>query len=100
IELLQDAAKQTGISRFQAIDGKAAAFKALIEDLRAQTQNLPLPEVVEIVAARSGLIEHYKNEREGADRIENLAELVNAAAAFTDEARAAESGEVLDPLTP
>jgi len=99
VELLQDAAKQKGISLFQAIDGKAASFKALIEDLRAQTQNLPLPEVVEIVAARSGLIEHYKNEREGADRIENLAELVNAAAAFTDEARAAESGEVLDPLT-
>ena len=28
--------------------------------------------------ARSGLIEHYKTEREGADRIENLEELVDA----------------------
>ena len=99
IEALQDAARQKGISLFQAIDGKAAAFKTLIEDLRTQTQNLPLPEVVEIVVARSGLIEHYKNEREGAERIENLAQLVNAAAEFTDEARAAESGEVVDPLT-
>ncbi len=99
IELLQDAAKQKSLSLFQAIDGKAAAFKRLIEDLRKETQNLPLPEVVEVVVARSGLAEHYKNEREGADRIENLAELVNAAAAFTDEARAAESGEVSDPLT-
>jgi DNA helicase-2/ATP-dependent DNA helicase PcrA len=99
IEQLQDAAKQKGLSLFQAIDGKAAAFKRLIEELRKETQNLPLPEVVEAVVARSGLSEHYKNEREGADRIENLAELVNAAAAFTDEARAAESGEVVDPLT-
>ena len=99
IEQLQDAAKQKSVSLFQAIDGKAAAFKRLIEELRKETQNLPLPEVVEAVVARSGLGEHYKNEREGADRLENLAELVNAAAAFTDEERAAESGEVVDPLT-
>src|SRR6266705_2888866 len=32
IEQLQDAAKQRSISLFQAIDGKAAAFKRLIED--------------------------------------------------------------------
>src|SRR2546425_8990410 len=99
IEQLQDAAKQKSVSLFQAIDGKAAAFKRLIEELRKETQNLPLPEVVEAVVARSGLAEHYKNEREGAERLENLGELVNAAAAFTDEARAAESGEVVDPLT-
>jgi ATP-dependent DNA helicase UvrD/PcrA len=99
IEQVQDAAKQKSISLFQAIDGKAAAFKRLIEDLRKETQNLPLPEVVEAVVARSGLSEHYKSEREGADRIENLAELVNAAAAFTEEERQSESGEVVDPLT-
>src|SRR3989454_8701981 len=99
IEQLQDAAKQRSISLFQEIDGRAAAFKRLIEELRKETQNLPLPEVVEAVVARSGLAEHYKNEREGADRLENLAELVNAAAAFTDEERAGESGEVIDPVT-
>ena len=71
----------------------------MIEDLRSQTQGLPLKEVVEAVIAKSGLIEHYKNEREGADRIENLEELVNAAAAFTEEERVNESGETIDPLT-
>jgi len=30
----------------------------------------------------SGLLEHYRNEREGADRVENLDELVNAAESF------------------
>jgi DNA helicase-2/ATP-dependent DNA helicase PcrA len=55
--------------------------------------------MIEHVVARSGLIEHYKTEREGADRIENLAELTNAAAAFTDEERQGESGETVDPLT-
>ncbi len=99
IEQLQDAAKLAGASLMKVADGKAAAFKRLIEDLRIQTQGLPLKEVVEAVIAKSGLIEHYKNEREGADRIENLEELVNAAAAFTEEERVNESGETIDPLT-
>jgi DNA helicase-2/ATP-dependent DNA helicase PcrA len=84
----------------KASDGtKAGAFKKLIDDLRAEVQGLPLPEVAEVAIARSGLIEHYKTEREGADRIENLEELVAAAAAFTQEERETESGEALDPLT-
>jgi DNA helicase-2/ATP-dependent DNA helicase PcrA len=99
VEQIQDAAKQKGISLFQAAEGKVLQFKKLIEDLRTETQGLPLPEVMEHVVARSGLIEHYKTEREGADRIENLAELTNAAAAFTDEERQTESGETIDPLT-
>jgi DNA helicase-2/ATP-dependent DNA helicase PcrA len=99
IEQIQDSAKQKGISLFQAAEGKALQFKKLIEDLKTETENLPLPEAIEHVVARSGLVEHYKNEREGAERIENLAELTSAAAAFTEEARETESGEAIDPLT-
>ena len=100
IEQLQDAARQAQASLMKVADGtKAAVFKKLIDDLRAETQGLPLKEAVEVVIAKSGLVEHYKNEREGADRIENLAELVNAAAAFTEEERVNESGEAVDPLT-
>ncbi|HWM45264.1 MAG TPA: UvrD-helicase domain-containing protein [Burkholderiales bacterium] len=100
IEQLQDAAKQASVSLMKAADGsKAALFKKLIEDLRNETQGLPLKEMVEVVIAKSGLLEHYKNEREGADRVENLEELVNAAAAFTEEERVNESGEAVEPLT-
>ncbi|HSA68655.1 MAG TPA: UvrD-helicase domain-containing protein [Burkholderiales bacterium] len=100
IEQLQDAAKQANASLMKVADGtKAAAFRKLIEDLRAQTEGLPLKEVVEAVIAKGGLVEHYRTEREGADRIENLEELVNAAAAFTEEERLSESGEAIDPLT-
>jgi DNA helicase II / ATP-dependent DNA helicase PcrA len=100
IEQLQDAAKQANASLMKVAEGtKAAAFKKLIEDLRSQTEGLPLKEVVQAVIAKSGLVEHYKTEREGADRIENLEELVNAAAAFTEEERLSESGEAIDPLT-
>ena len=90
IEQLQDIAKRNGGSLYAAIDslpGKSLQYKKLIEELRAETADLPLPETVEHVIHRSGLIEHYKNEREGADRIENLEELVNAAAAFTQRER-------------
>jgi len=100
IEQLQDAAKQSQASLMKVTEGsKAAPFRLLIESLRSETQGLPLKELVEVVIAKSGLAEHYKTEREGADRVENLEELVNAAAAFTEEERVTESGEAIDPLT-
>jgi DNA helicase-2/ATP-dependent DNA helicase PcrA len=99
LEQLQDAARQKASSLFAAAEGKVAAFTRLIETLRAETQGLPLKELVEVVVAKSGLIEHYKTEREGADRVANLEELVNAAATFTEEERDIEPGEAADPLT-
>ena len=81
-----------GTSLYKAVPlvaGKAGAslanFTRLIEDLKSETQGLPLSEVVDATLARSGLVDHYKSERDGADRVENLAELVNAAAAFAQE---------------
>ncbi|HJT51722.1 MAG TPA: 3'-5' exonuclease, partial [Nitrosospira sp.] len=61
-------------------------FVALIESMREVCENLPLPEVVEHMLEQSGLIAHYRSEREGADRLENLNELINAAASFVHEA--------------
>ncbi|MEK6243225.1 MAG: UvrD-helicase domain-containing protein [Pseudomonadota bacterium] len=100
MEQLQDAAKHKGIALFEAVDpkGKAGNFKKLIEELKVEIADLSLPEIVEHIIHRSGLIEHFKNEREGADRIENLEELVNAATAFTQEERDPESGEAMSPL--
>jgi DNA helicase-2/ATP-dependent DNA helicase PcrA len=102
IEQLQDVAKRNGISLFKSAavqPGKAAGFTRLIEDLQKETSGLTLPEIVEVVVAKSGLVEHYQAEREGQDRIENLAELTNAAAAFTQDDREIESGEAADPLS-
>jgi DNA helicase-2/ATP-dependent DNA helicase PcrA len=102
VEALQDAAKAAGTSLYEAAlstPGKASPFVALIESLREETQGLTLAEKVEHVVAKSGLMDHYKAEREGAERLANLAELVNAAAAFNAEDIAVESGEEADPLT-
>lgn len=92
LEQLQDAAKQYGISLYAAVPyvtGKAGsalgAFIKLIEATRFETQNLPLPEMVQIVIEASGLITHYQNEKEGADRIENLEQVVSAATLFVSE---------------
>ncbi len=107
IEQLQEVAAGRGISLWQAacantLTGKAgtsiAAFVRLIESMRSACENLPLPEIIDHVVETSGLTAFYQNEREGADRIENLAELTNAAAAFvaTDGpiAQVTEDGEI------
>ena len=100
VEQLQDAATRNGVSLFNAVEPKSKAgnFKKLVEELQIETKDLPLPEMVEHVIHRSGLIEHYKNEREGADRVENLEELVNAAAAFGQDDRNPEPEEEIAPL--
>ena len=94
LEQVQTLARERGISLWAAacantLSGKAAssiaAFVRLIEQMRAATHGLPLPEIIAHMIDASGLRAHYQNEKEGADRIENLDELVNAAAAFVAE---------------
>ncbi|HEY6044730.1 MAG TPA: UvrD-helicase domain-containing protein [Nitrosospira sp.] len=61
-------------------------FVALIDGMRQTCEKLPLPEIVEHMLEHSGLAAYYRAEREGADRLENLNELINAAASFVHEA--------------
>ncbi len=122
LEALQDAARGQDSSLWEAaraggVGGKAgaslAAFVKLIDAMRATTAGLPLPEAVEHVLAASGLAAHYKAERDGQDRLDNLDELVTAATGFlreadlavdapiasgTSDGETAETGAV-DPLT-
>ena len=92
IEQLQDMARSAGCSLHDAVSaltGKAGAnigaFVAKLDVLREHTAALTLREIIELVLDHSGLIEHYKADREGADRIENLEELVNAAESFVTQ---------------
>ncbi|OIN91922.1 MAG: DNA helicase II [Comamonadaceae bacterium CG1_02_60_18] len=89
LEQLQDAARSLGCALSDAVSGlggkagtNIGAFLAGIDVLREQTAGLSLRETIEHTLAHSGLIEHYKADREGADRVENLQELVNAAESF------------------
>jgi DNA helicase-2/ATP-dependent DNA helicase PcrA len=92
IEQLQDAARASGRSLYQsagAVTGKAGvnfgAFNALIDKLRDDTRGATLREIIQAMLERSRLIEHYRSEKEGQDRIENLEELVNAAEGFVTQ---------------
>lgn len=94
LEQLQGMAREGGMSLWAAacantLSGKAAAsiaaFVKLIETMRSATAGLPLPEAISHVVEHSGLAVHYRNEKEGADRLENLDELVNAAALYVEE---------------
>ena len=119
IEQLQDVARATGSSLSEAVTGvggkagvNIGAFLARIDVLRERTRAMTLREIIELMLDDSGLIDHYKADREGADRVENLEELVNAAESFVslegfgrdavalpvDELADTETGETLSPL--
>ncbi|MDB5963597.1 MAG: ATP-dependent helicase UvrD, partial [Polaromonas sp.] len=92
LEQLQEVSRSAGCSLHDgvsAVPGKAGtnlgAFVARLDVMREQTTGLTLREIIELVLQQSGLEEHYKTEKEGQDRLENLAELVNAAESFVSQ---------------
>ena len=89
MEQLQDLARSQGCSLHDAVSamtGRAGAaiggFVAKLDVMREQTVGLNLRDIIALVLDRSNLIEHFKADREGEDRVENLEELVNAAESF------------------
>jgi DNA helicase-2/ATP-dependent DNA helicase PcrA len=92
IEQLQDASRASARSLYQsvgALAGKAGAnlqaFVALVDGMREYTRGMTLRDIIEQMLKSSGLVEFYKTDKEGQDRLENLAELVNAAEAFVTQ---------------
>ena len=92
METLQQKALSANVSLYeaaQALEGAAGtklrAFTEMIDAMRFEYSCLPLPEMIAAVVERSGLAEHYKKEREGQERLENLEELQNAAQAYLKE---------------
>lgn len=92
LESLVDQARADNTTFSQAVArvaGKGgsnlAQFSRLIETMAQETRTLTLSEAVEHIIEASGLLHHYRGEKEGAERIENLGELVNAATVFETE---------------
>lgn len=90
LETLQGLAQQYSCSLARAVaympGGKAGSalvsFIHLLTQMREQTKELSLGDTVTQVVKQSGLLNHYQNEREGQERVDNLHELTNAANAF------------------
>jgi DNA helicase-2/ATP-dependent DNA helicase PcrA len=104
IEQLQDAARAAGCSLHDAVSattGKAganlAAFVAMVDVLREQTEGMTLREIIDLVLDKTGLVNHYRAEKEGADRVENLEELVNAAESFITQEGFGRSAVAMPP---
>jgi DNA helicase-2/ATP-dependent DNA helicase PcrA len=92
VELLQDAARSSGRSLYQSVGavagkggGNVQAFVATVDAMRDATRGLTLREIIEHMLQASGLVDFYRTDKEGQDRLENLEELVNAAEAFVTQ---------------
>jgi len=92
VEQLQDAARASGRSLWQsvsAVQGRAATalagFTQLIEAMRAATEGQTLSAIVEHVVESSGLAAHYRADKDGAERLEHLEELITAAESFVTQ---------------
>ncbi len=98
VEQVQELATRYNVSMYAAaangiaqgvLTGRGAAaigsFLKICEALKASSTGVTLPELVDECLEKSGLKQHYLAEREGADRLENLAELVTATAQFEEE---------------
>ncbi|MEP6701946.1 MAG: UvrD-helicase domain-containing protein [Betaproteobacteria bacterium] len=113
LEGLQATAQASGVTLWQAAcsnppSGRAGAgvgaFVRLIDSLGPATAGMRLSEAVDHVIASSGLVDHYKNEKDAQERLDNLRELVAAADLFERESRSDSpsidpTGAPADPLT-
>ncbi|MEO8101111.1 MAG: UvrD-helicase domain-containing protein [Betaproteobacteria bacterium] len=104
LEQVQELARRDNVSMHAAatvgitageISGRSAsalgAFLTIAASLKISSTAVALQELVDECLEKSGLRAHYQAEREGADRLENLAELINATAQFEEEYDAEDS---------
>ncbi len=89
IEALQQEARQAGCSLLDAttlVSGAAGAklrgFHALLDVMREAVAGQSLRHTIAHVLEASGLREHYRADKDGQERLENLDELMNAAESF------------------
>src|SRR5450432_124934 len=94
IEQLQEAGERgmgslMHVARAGIVTGRSGAaiaqFIAVVDALRKSTETLALAELIEEVLDKSRLKDHYAAEKDGQDRLENLHELINAAALFAED---------------
>jgi len=94
VEQLQEAAERgmgslMHVARSGIVSGRSGAaiaqFIAVIDALNKSSETLTLAELIEEVLEKSRLKDHYAAEKDGRDRLENLHELINAAALFAED---------------
>lgn len=97
VELIQELAQRHNVSMYEAalngiaegtITGRSASaigtFLKVVEGLKSSSTVVSLGELADEAMQKASLKAHYQTEREGADRLENLAELVSACTQFEE----------------
>ena len=109
LDTLRQAAREKGQSLWKTaaeqLAGEASGrgaqamigFLGLIERLAREAEGLPLHEIIDHVIQNTGLVEHFRKDKQdrGEARIENLDELVSAARSFDADGNAGSA-----PLAP
>jgi ATP-dependent DNA helicase UvrD/PcrA len=94
IEQIQEASERgmgsfMHVARAGVVGGRSgtaiAQFVQIVDAIRKSAEVLRLPELIEEILEASRLKEHYAAEKDGQDRLENLNELINAAALFAED---------------
>jgi DNA helicase II / ATP-dependent DNA helicase PcrA len=94
IEQIQEASERgmgsfMHVARAGVVGGRSgnaiAQFVQIVDAIRKSAEVLRLPELIEEILEASRLKEHYGAEKDGQDRLENLNELINAAALFAED---------------
>jgi DNA helicase-2/ATP-dependent DNA helicase PcrA len=102
LDTLRQAARAAGQSLWQTAAAQLSSepagrgaqallgFLGLVEKLARETAGLPLYEIIDHVIQNTGLIEHFRKDKQdrGEARLENLDELVSAARSFDAEGSA------------
>ena len=97
VELIQELAQRHNVSMYEAalngiaegtITGRSASaigtFLKVVGGLKSSSTVVSLGELADEAMQKASLKAHYQTEREGADRLENLAELVSACTQFEE----------------
>ena len=101
IEVLQDESNRLGCSLYDAItSGKEMEFKKIIEDLKQESVDLTLTELVEKVLVKSGIRKELESEKtlEADVRLEYLEEFKSITKSFEERDGVISLGEFLEEV--
>ncbi len=104
VDTLQTEARRLGLSLWGTIasanaqyPARLAVFTDMMDAMREEARGLSLCELVKLVIRRSGLEAHYRAERQGDDKLENMNEIIAAAEGFCQNEGISLSHDAFEP---
>ena len=102
INKLETAAKENNTSIFNIISGgKELSFKELILDLKQESENLSLTDLIELILEKTGMKAEYENDKnlENELRLDNLEEFKSITKTFEDRTGSVSLTDFLEEIS-